>query len=316
MQYITAFAALVMTIVLLTTARRRADQSLLYASAMLLGSLLSDIENIYLPLDGLITSITGRSNVLGLLGTMLMVLGVHFLARAVFRASWSPQQRVSEIVFRASLAVTIFGMIASFLMVDSDHSTAAFMRDFGTQPAAAAYSMIQFGYIGCVMILLGHFTFNAAKSQILKMQKIGVLFISAACAFAAIMVVCVFGMDIAHLGGSTGILSIFAAIYAPVSSVTMILLCVGLCAFPLAQSMQRKRQMLLLEGLLDVRGRLAGGTKALPAPGVEENLDSQLYRLFIEIEDILSGGPPSVRSLLSDVDLQRMLATEKYLQTQ
>lgn len=319
MDYIIAVVAILMTVPLVLGYRHRTDHSLLYASCSFVVSFVTNIPVIFMPIDTGLSQAVGKHNLLGLVGTLAMVAGVYFLARAVLRASWTADKPGYERTFRAFIFVIMAGMVLSFWNIDTSHSSTAFMAEFGHQPAAALYSMLQFGYIGVVMVVLGVFTAKSARTQVSRLRKTGATLIAAACATAAVMVISVFGMDIANLRGDEETLSIFAAIYSPATVLTMLLLCVGLSLFPAAGHRESRSSATAKSHLLSL---LKAVREKLPT--VEEDfialetgqvdIDFRLHRYIVEIQDLLLRDP-ELAATLTEADMTAIHKAEQQLLT-
>ena len=100
---------------------------------------------------GLIDALLGGSNVATLIGDCALMVGIFFLGRGVMKAGEYQPGPVRIALGPAALLVALSGVVVAFLLIDRGATTTNFMIDLGAQPAAAAYSMIQFTYYGIVV---------------------------------------------------------------------------------------------------------------------------------------------------------------------
>ena len=137
---IQVFAAAViwgLVLCLLPSMRRRSDHSIMVAAVTIATALTLNVDTIYLEGDRLL----GGRNVLDLVANILMVVGIYFLSRAILRAA-DPDETMDR-RNRGGLALlglVVVALILSFSLVDAPRTSTSFMKDFGGQWAAAAYS--------------------------------------------------------------------------------------------------------------------------------------------------------------------------------
>ena len=181
--------------------RRRTDQSILYAAALISVSLTLTIDAVYFATDG---SLRGR-NYADLPSDLLLLLGVYFLSRAILRASSPSPARGGQAVSHRAI-VTASLMMTAPVFMNAPEASGAFMHDFGHQPAAAAYSLSQFTYLGSVVALTGTTCLRVAGRMSTPARRLGFRIVGAGCGGAALTVLSVVGMDLAHVFGTMPLL--------------------------------------------------------------------------------------------------------------
>ena len=137
--------------VLLILRRGRADRSITYSAVTIAIAMTLNIDPVYIWVDGLL----GSTNVATLLADLALMVGIFFLGRAVAKAGRDQRGIVRIALGRTLLAIALAGVTASFLLIDRGSTTTTFMLDLGAQPAAAAYSIIQFAYDAVIVSAMG-----------------------------------------------------------------------------------------------------------------------------------------------------------------
>ncbi|MFC5930352.1 hypothetical protein [Cryobacterium melibiosiphilum] len=100
-----------------------------------------------------------------LLADIALMVGIFFLGRGVMKASEHPSWEVQFALGRFALAVALAGAMVMFTLIDRGVTTTSFMLDLGDQPAAAAYSMIQFVYYAIVLSAMAALAARQVRSS-------------------------------------------------------------------------------------------------------------------------------------------------------
>ena len=319
---IQVFAAAViwcLALCLLPDLKRRRDKSILVAALTIASALTLNIDRIYIAGD----RVLGSRNLLDLIANIFMVVGIYFLSRAILRAA-----DVSEAVDvhnRAGLwvlATVVGALIVSFSLVDAPRTSTAFMRDFGSQWPAAAYSGVQFLYIGVVVAITGITCFRFRGEMARPSFRIAFMFIGLGCALAVVMVLAVLGMDVLHLMGDLKAMTSLSYVYDATLVGAMVLLCVGLALPPVARRLARRSDAraaaVLVNRLAELWERLTSERSGIRLDLAQTSGDRRdaprrrLHRMLVEIQDALFVDP-HLAQLLSQNDLDVLREAEQHL---
>ncbi|TFD90113.1 hypothetical protein [Cryobacterium serini] len=316
MQLIVALALWGLVGALSLGTRRRTDQSILYAAVMIAVSLTLNIDAVYFAADGLL----GGQNYADLPANLLLLLGVYFLSRAILRASSPSRANAAARPFRIGAVITASLMVTTFVLIDAPTTSGTFMQDFGNQPAAAAYSLIQFTYLGIVVALTGTICLRFAGRMSTPARRLGFRVVGAGCGAAVLTVLSVVGMDLAHVFGSLSLLSLFASAYDVLNLAAILLLCFGLSLPPIlgwvSTKLHRRKLQAALPDLTRIwadvsaqRIELGDGSHPYAPGSVSRDVDTVVHRMLVEIRDALLFNP-TARDRLRDKDLTLLAATE------
>ena len=322
MQLIIALALWGLVGALAIGTRRRTDQSILYAAVMIAVSLTLNIDAVYFAADGLL----GGRNYADLPANLLLLVGVYFLSRAILRASSPSRACATDRPFRGGAIVTACLMVMMFVFIDAPQTSGSFMQDFGNQPAAAAYSLIQFTYLGIVVALTGTICLRFAGRMSTPARRLGFRIVGAGCGAAVLTVLSVVGMDLAHVFGTMSLLALFASAYDVLNLAAILLLCLGLSLPPILGWVTKRIDRRKLRGVLPDLTRIwhdvsaqhveLGDETHRHTPGVaSRDVDTVVHRTLVEIRDALLFDP-SVRDRLTDEDLALLTATETHIGAQ
>ncbi|MBS1674693.1 MAG: hypothetical protein JSS74_12105, partial [Actinobacteria bacterium] len=178
--------------------------------------------------------------------------------------------------------------VLTFFLIERGRTTTLFMRELGGQPAAAAYSMIDFGYCGIVVVSMALLAVGQLRtSKGLNPLPAVLVFVGAAYGLALCIVIYV--MDIAHLVGDLKLISELSAVYEPLFLMTFILLCAGLAAQPTVRLFQQRIRRVQAERLrrqlepLWLRATFL--RPGLRTNATAEDPEARLHRTIVEIRD-------------------------------
>lgn len=276
---------------LLILRRGRAERSITYAAITIAVAMTINVDTVYRFVDALL----GGSNVATLIGDCALMVGIFFLGRGIMKAGEYQPGPVRIALGPAALLVALSGVGVAFLLIDRGATTTNFMIDLGAQPAAAAYSMIQFTYYG---IVVGTMAVLASRQYRLSvgLQRVpaGCLVVGAILGVALCVVVLI--MDIAHVAGRVYAMAYVSIAYGPLYISTFLFLCVGLAGQPTARYLSARRRAARTRTLIEelspawraatiVRPGLSQKTDA--ASVQTDGLEAQLHRQVVEIRDAM-----------------------------
>jgi hypothetical protein len=266
----------------------RADRSITYSAVTIAVSMTLNIDPVYVAVDDAF----GGANIATLVADLALMVGIFFLGRGVARASEYQPRAVRIALGRTVLAVALVGVVFAFSLIDRGGTTTSFMLDLGAQPAAAAYSIIQFGYDGVVVAVMA----VVAARQIAQsrgMQRLPSTLLLVGSLSGVALAATVLVMDVAHVAGNVGLMSTVSTIYGPLFLSTFLFLCLGLAGQPgvrwaLARSRERRTHELVRQltptwrRAAQIRPGISQGDLAgLPL----EDSEAQLHRQVVEIRD-------------------------------
>ncbi|MFJ5695913.1 hypothetical protein ACIP9X_18945 [Arthrobacter sp. NPDC093125] len=318
-QAVTAAVIWCLVLCLLPGARTRKDHSILVAAVAIATALSLNVGPIYIAGDQAL----GDRNLLDLVANILMVVGIYFLSQAILRAAElndAPVRRDRRGLL--ILGLVSVGLVLAFLGIEAPVSSTKFMLDYGDQPAAALYSVIQFVYIGVVVGVTGYVCFRFRRRMAASYFRVAFTLIGIGCCLALVVVFAVLGMDVAHLLGEQSTMEQLAAVYDTSFVGSMVFLCAGLALPPVARRIVRRAQLKTQAGLLEsltstwekATATRKDGRLAAPAAAIERGDPEtrRLHRMLVEIEDALLMDPAAAK-LLDEADFQTLTRTEDYL---
>ena len=287
------FVALLMWLLvasLLILRRRRAERSITYAAITIAVAMTINVDAVYRPIDALL----GGSNVATLIGDCALMAGIFFLGRGIMKAGEYQPGPVRITLGPTTLLVALGSGLVAFSLIDRGATTTNFMIDLGAQPAAAAYSMIQFTYYG---IVVGTMAVLASRQYRLTtgLQRLpaGSLVVGAILGVAFCVVVLI--MDIAHVAGRVDVMADASLAYGPLYILTFLFLCIGLAGQPTVRYLRARRRAARIRTLvkeLSPAWRAATivrpGLSQTDAASVQtDGLEAQLHRQVVEIRDAM-----------------------------
>jgi len=288
----TIVAALMWLLVasLLILRRRRAERSITYAALTIAVAMTLNVDQVYIAVD----SVLGATNVATLLADIALMTGIFFLGRGIMKAGEYRPGLVRAALSLPMLFTAVAGIVTAFLLIRNRQITTTFMIDLGTQPAAAAYSIIEFTYCATVLIVMAvlavrQYRLSAGAQRIPEaLLLVGSLLGVALCSV-------IFFMDVAHVVGDLDAMDAAAQAYRPLYLLTFVFLCAGAAGQPTiryARDRIRNMRTRVLARQLEPIWRQA----TLARPGLSqtgtaslswEDLETRLHRQVVEIRDAM-----------------------------
>lgn len=237
---------LVLTLAL--RARTRPDNTMLKAAIVIAASLTTNIDGLYLWAANRLPWPNG----LDLAANVLLIFGVYYLSRAIAhgaRAGDSATGREALWLRRAAV-ITVAVMTVSFAFIDDPVPSFSFMLDYGSQPAAALYSGIQYLYILAVMVG----TLATCHRNVPQMRRrrfrAGFRIIALGCMAGIVLCLSVLVMDAANVTGNEELRGAAGIVYDVSNPLTVVLLSAGLAVAPIGRilsDLSARRQIRVLE---------------------------------------------------------------------
>ncbi|MCI4658487.1 DUF6545 domain-containing protein [Cryobacterium zhongshanensis] len=299
---------------LLILRRGRAERNISYAALTIAIAMTLNVDPVYRALD----AFAGGSNVVTLMADVALMVGVFFLGRGVMKASEQQPWAERIALGRFALMAALVGVVVAFVLIERGTTTTNFMLDLGAQPAAAAYSMVQFLYYGVVLTAMASLAVRQLRSS-KGAQRLPPVFLIIGSSFGVVLSVTVFTMDIAHVIGNLRVMATVGVAYGPVFLSTISFLCLGFAGEPAARMLQarardRKTRMLVN----DLAPIWAEATKFRPgishderAPFLAHEPESLLHRQIVEIRDAMIDTRVSFD--VGDRDRERIERAERHL---
>ena len=279
-----------LVISLLILRRRRAERSITYAAITIAIAMTLGVDAVYVPIDALL----GGVNIATLIADAALMIGVFFLGRGIMRVADYHPLAVRLALGPATLTVALAGITVAFALIDRGSTTTNFMLDLGDQPAAGAYSIIQFTYYGIVVAAMATVALRQFRLRS-GIQRIpaGSLIIGAILGVALSLVVIV--MDLAHLVGNLELMTSLGVFYGPLFLLTFVFLCVGLAGQPFLRYVGERRRLARtrsfveeLSPLWDAASRVRPGLSKRDVSAVRlEDPETVLHREVVEIRDAM-----------------------------
>lgn len=275
---------------LLIFRRKRADRSITYASFTIAVAMTLNVDAIYLATDPLL----GGTNVTTLVSDGLLMTGIFFLGQGVMKVDEYRPRLVRVAVGVPVLLTSLLAITTTFVFIDRGTTTTRFMIDLGAQPAAAAYSIINFSYFFLVITTM----MILAARQYLRssgIQRLPAALLSLGSAFGGALCLTVLIMDVAHVTGHLDLMRAVQPAYEPLSLLAFLFLCAGFAAQPAVRraqhDMRRKRTVGLATQLEPLWKRASlvrpGLSQADPLAASADDLESRLHREIVEIRDAM-----------------------------
>ena len=299
---------------LLILRRGRAERNITYAALTIAVAMTLNIDPVYRALDGL----AGGANLVTLVADVALMGGIFFLGRGVMKASEHQPWAIRLALSRSALVVALASAVVSFLLIDRGSTTTHFMIDLGEQPAAAAYSMIQFSYYGTVLASMA----VLARRQLRVSEGIQVLppaSLVIGSILGVLLSVVVIAMDLAHVVGNLNLMGAVSVAYGPLYLLAFFFLCVGFAGQPAARTLQARSRARMSRTLVNELAPIwAEATRVRPGLSHSEDItyhaakpETRLHRQVVEIRDATIDTRVSFD--LSDRDRQLVERAERHL---
>ena len=198
---------------LLLLRRGRAERNVTYAALLIAFAMTLNVDFVYEALDG----VFGGANSVTLVADLALMVGVFFLGRGVMKAFEYQPLAIRIALSRTALFVALACEVGAFLLIDLGSTTTTFMLDFGAQPAAALYSVIQFTYYAIVLSAMAVLAVRQIRiSRGIELVPPVMLIIGSLLGVSLSVVV--FAMDLAHLAGDIVLMANVSVVYSPLLS--------------------------------------------------------------------------------------------------
>lgn len=299
---------------LLILRRGRAERSITYAAITIAVAMTLNVDEVYVAAD----AVLGGTNMATLLSDVLLMIGLFFLGRGIMKAGIYRPAVVRIAVSRPALLVALAGLSVAFLLIRRGATTTTFMRRLGAQPAAATYSIIDFGYCGIVvaaMMILAVRQFRLGGG----IDRIPASLLLVGSASGIALCTAVWIMDLAHVSGDLDLMISVGAAYGPLTLLTFVFLCAGLAGQPairnVGRRVRRRQTSRLVEQLEPVWRRAT-----LVRPGLSQtnslstsmdDPETRLHREVVEIRDAMID--PRVTFEVGRIDRGALERAEKHL---
>ena len=275
---------------LLVLRRRRAERSITYAATTIAIAMTLGVDAVYVAVDAAL----GGSNIGTLIADAALMVGLFFLGRGIMKVAEYHPLPVRIALGPITLVAALVGIVVAFSLIDRGSTTTNFMLDLGAQPAAGAYSIIQFTYFGVVITAMAAVAIRQyrLRSGIQRLPAAS-LIIGALLGVALSIVVIV--MDIAHLAGNLELMLAVGTLYYPLFLLTFAFLCVGLAGQPFLRYMAERRRLARtrdyveqLSPMWDAANRVRPGlSQRGPTTVRPEDPETVLHREVVEIRDAM-----------------------------
>jgi hypothetical protein len=275
---------------LLIFRRKRTDRSITHASVTIAVAMTLNVDAIYLATDPLL----GGTNVTTLVADGLLMTGIFFLGRGVMKADEYRPRFVRAAVGIPVLVISLLAITTTFMFIDRGATTTRFMIDFGAQPAAATYSIINFSYFFLVITTM----MILAARQYLRscgIQRLPAGLLSPGSAHGGALCLAVLTMDVAHVTGQLDLMRAVQPAYEPLSLLAFLFLCAGFAVQPAVRRAQHDMRRKRTDGLaaqLEPLWKQAslvrpGLSQADPLAAGADDPESRLHREIVEIRDAM-----------------------------
>ncbi|WP_105034127.1 DUF6545 domain-containing protein [Cryobacterium aureum] len=268
----------------------RAERNITYAALTIAVAMTLNTDEAYRPLDRL----AGGTNLVTLVADATLMVGVFCLGRGVMKASEHQPGAVRVALGPVALMAALVAVICTFLLIDRGSTTTNFMLELGAQPAATAYSTIQFTYYAIVLAAMAALAARQLRSSVGAQLLPPASLLLGSISGVALSVV-VITMDLAHVVGNLNLMAAVAIAYEPLHLLTFLLLCLGFALQPAARTLQarsrERRSRMLAEELEPIWAKATAAR-----PGIRQNQrvtfnadepDTLLHRRVVEIRDAM-----------------------------
>ena len=299
---------------LLILRRGRAERNITYAALTIAVAMTLNVDPVYRALD----TLAGSTNAVTLAADLALIIGVFLLGRAVMRASEHHPSAVRLALGRPALVAALLAAIVAFAFVNRGGTTTNFMLDLGEQPAAAAYSIIQFLYYAIVLTAMAALAARQLPSSE-GAQRLPPTSLLIGSILGVGLSLVVITMDIAHVAGNLDLMASVAVAYAPMFLLTIFFLCLGFAGQPAARTLQAHARERQTQALINELAPLwANATRLRPGisqnehvPFLADKPETLLHRQVVEIRDAMID--TRVTFEVSDGDRELVERAERHL---
>ncbi|GAA4345381.1 hypothetical protein [Microbacterium rhizosphaerae] len=299
---------------LLILRRGRAERSITYSAVTIAVAMTLNIDAAYRWVDRL----AGGRNVVTLLADLALMVGIFFLGRGVAKATEYKSHFVRIALGPLLLSAAVVGVSLAFAFIRRGATTTTFMLDLGAQPAAAAYSVIEYAYNGVIVTVMAiAAAWRIGQSRGVERLPAVALLLGSMCGL--VLSIVIIAMDVAHVVGNDNLMLGLGVLYSPLFLVTFILLCLGLASLPAIRWVRARGRA---EKTQDLVARITPAWERASSvrPGVSsralgsfttEDAEAKLHRQIVEIRDALFD--PRVSFTLTVAERQLVESAEAHL---
>jgi len=275
---------------LLVLRRRRSERSITYAAVAIGLAMTLNVDAIYISLD----SALGAMNITTFFADVALMMGLFFLARGIMKVGAYRPPLVGIALGLPTLILALMAITVTFIFIDKGVTTTTFMIDLGSQPAAAAYSMIEFTY--CAIVLAAMMTLAGRQYRLSSaVQRIPAGLLLFGSTMGVGLCVVVVAMDVSHLRGNLEVMDAIAEAYGPLYLLTFLFLCAGLAGQSVLRHQRDRTRHVTTEDLAAglepiwhrARAHRPGLSQIHPLPAPMEDSHARLHRQVVEIRDAM-----------------------------
>ncbi|PPG90299.1 hypothetical protein C5C00_00575 [Rathayibacter rathayi] len=182
-------------------------------------------------------------------------------------------------------------LAVSFSSIRAPSSSAAFMTDFGDQPAAAVYNSAEMAYVGGVMSFVLLASFRYASRMRFRFSRAGYTLVAVGAALLIAVAVVAVSMNVSHVAGHWSVLSMLSRIYPPLYVAAITSICIGASLPTVGRSLMTSRRGRRARQLLPALEAAHAGMRR-SSTSLYDVLDwtgrdplDRLHRLTIELLD-------------------------------
>ena len=262
----------------------QADRSTIYLGMAAGFGLLLNIDPVYLIADDWL----GGVNLGDLLANTAIIIGVAAFARGVAKAADGSSPIARVVLGPYVLVGVVVISAAAFSMIKTTGSSTRFMFDYGDQPAAAVYSVVQHLYFGLVTLAMAVVCIGqlANVRGFMRTSTIVLLIGSLGQTLTCIAVIV---MDVSHVAGNESLLRLGQYVYDYGNSLSIVLIAAGLVMLPSARFFNSRRTnsqiARLVEELSPAWSRALEARSSGPTVEPSGDQESVLHRQLVEIRD-------------------------------
>lgn len=303
-------AFLLVLAVVLAVLRRKRNQTITYAVGAIAVSSLLNVDPLYVWVDAQF----GGRNIVDLAANWTLMGGAFFLARGVTQADRLAGKVVRLVLGPQALIMSLGVMTLAFLYIDAPATSTTFMADFGSQPAAAVYSIAQYAYLGSVMLAMLRASLDRARAGSRsnsdeRNPRRSAWVLTTGSAVAVLLCLNVIAMDIANVARAEGPLRALQHLYDPLHFLSYVLVGAALLAPPIQRwslgNRHRRGTRTHVAVLMEAWKRTPEGMASAEDPVAD---DEFLRQMIFDVRDL------TVRSGGRDAPLEvALLAAERHL---